>query len=239
MRYNLVMTQEEFVSNLAQNNIVVSEEQLEQFAVYYALLSEHSRNMNLTTIIKEEEVYSKHFYDSLLLLADGEFSGAVVDVGSGAGFPGIPIKIMCPDVKLTIVEPTGKKIGFIELVVRELKLTEVELVNRRAEDFAAEKREFFDIAVCRAVADLAVISELCLPLIKVNGEFWAMKGPGGEEELAKSQAAIKTLGGTVKGIFRHYYDNQSRCNIVIIKTKATPLKYPRNYGQIKNSPLGR
>jgi len=135
------------------------------------------------------------------------------------------------------LEPTGKKTKFLTLVIKELNLGPVELVNKRAEDYAKEKREHFDIVTARAVADLPILCELCLPLVKVSGEFWAMKGPDITLELQKSQTAIKLLGGQLKEINQYTYDNQRRNNIGISKVKPSPAKYPRSYGLIRKQPL--
>lgn len=231
------MKKEEFISNLKENSIDITVEQVKMFERYYELLKEYNQRMNLTAIIEEEEVYGKHFYDSLLIMFDKELKGTVCDVGSGAGFPGLPLIIMNSDIKLNIVEPTGKKIEFLKVVIVELKLTDVKLYNERAEEHVDNYREYYDFVLSRAVAKLNILSELCLPLCKFSGEFIAMKGLSGLEEFKGAEQAIKTLGGELSEICIHNYDDQTRYNLRISKVRKTPAVYPRNYGSIKKRPL--
>ena len=226
----------EFYSNLKDENIKLSDKQLLLFSQYYDFLIKSNKKTNLTSITNKPEVYAKHFYDSLTPLFDGEIKGEVLDVGSGAGFPGIPVKIVCPEIKLSIIDSANKKIKFLESLLKELDLPDVQLINARAEDYSKEKREYFDVVLSRAVAELPILCELCLPLTKVGGEFWALKGPKGLEELSLSTQAIELLGGEVKGVYHQQYSGQKRINICITKVKNTPKTYPRPYGAIVNQP---
>jgi len=231
------MKKEEFSENISKNGIKITAKQLKMFERYYQLLIEHNERINLTTIVEEEEVYGKHFYDSLLVLFDRKLKGNVCDVGSGAGFPGIPLKIINKDFKLFIIEPTGKKIDFLKVVIKELELEGVMLIKERAEDHVKNYREFYDVVLSRAVAKLNILSELCLPLCKVGGEFIALKGKDVKEELKAADKAIKTLGGEVGEISKHSYDKQNRQNLTIKKVRKTPSLYPRNYAAIIKRPL--
>ena len=232
------MQEIEFVTKLKEKSIEINDKQLAQFASYYDLLIEYNQKTNLTAITEKKDVYSKHFFDSLLILSDCNLYGAVADVGTGAGFPGIPLKIMVPDINLTLIEPTRKKLDFLRIVVKELKLKNVDFINQRAEDLTKNRRECFDYVVSRAVAHLNILSELCLPFVKLEGEFWALKGPNADNEISTSQKAIRILGGQLIAVHKHNYQDQSRSNIQIKKIKETPSQYPRNYGKIKNKPLG-
>ena len=209
-------------------------------ARYGALLLETNKVMNLTAITDEADVASLHFLDSAALLTLEDFRGrAVADVGTGAGFPGLPLKIIEPTIHLTLLDALGKRVRFLEGVCRELGLTDAECVHGRAEEFAAEHRERFDIVTSRAVANLQVLAELCLPLVQVGGRFLAMKSVDADAELAAAQHAIETLGGAVAEI-RDYAipgtDVRHRL-ITVKKVKKTPEKYPRMFAKIKKNPL--
>ncbi len=214
--------------------------QLNQLRTYAQFLNEKNKVMNLTAIDDLEGVTEKHFVDSLLI---GEFltdSKTFCDVGSGAGFPGVVLAIAYPDIEFTLVEPTGKRCQFLNDLTDLLKLSNVNVVNARAEDYVKEMREQFDVVSARAVANLVILSELCLPLVKVGGQFIAMKGQRALEELEQAQFAIKTLGGEVfnsqKSMLR---DGSLRYNIIVKKVKSTPQKYPRAFGKIKKNPLNK
>ena len=212
----------------------------EQLAEYGRLMLEKNQVMNLTAITDPEDVATLHFLDSAALLTLESFSGkSVVDVGTGAGFPGLPLRVLEPSIRLTLLDSLNKRIQFLETVCRELDLPDVACVHARAEEFAAEHRETFDLAVSRAVAALPVLCELCLPLVKPGGKFLAMKSVESDAELAASQHAIAILGGAVEAV-RDYAipgtDVRHRL-IVVEKVKKTPEKYPRMFAKIKKNPL--
>ncbi len=220
----------------------LSEIQLEQLETYYELLKEWNERMNLTAITDPEGVAVKHFADSLSLLncVDIEQNAKIIDIGTGAGFPGLVLKIARPDIQLTLLDSLNKRLLFLEETASRLEL-EVELLHSRAEDGAkkAELRENFDFAVARAVAQLNVLSEYCLPYVRPGGKFIAMKGPQTGEETAKSKKAVQTLGGRVSECFEFSLPlhGGDRTIIVINKIKSTPKGFPRSSGQIKSKPL--
>jgi 16S rRNA (guanine527-N7)-methyltransferase len=197
--------------------------------------------MNLTAITEEQEVYNKHFLDSLMIVKaldlNKEFT--LCDVGSGAGFPSIPLSIVSNNAKVTIIDALNKRIKFLNDLILELGLKNVIALHERAEDYAKIKREFFDVTTARAVARLNILSELCLPLTKVGGYFIAMKGQGGNEEIKEATKGIEILGGHIeKVISLELPDNAGARDIIIIKKiKETPKKYPRAFAKIKERPL--
>lgn len=207
---------------------------------YGELLLEKNKVMNLTAITEPEDVAALHFLDSAALLTLADFKGkSVVDVGTGAGFPGMPIKILEPTVQMTLLDSLGKRINFLQEVCDDLGLTEVACVHARAEEFAAAHRQSFDFAVSRAVANLAVLCELCLPLVKVGGYFLSMKSVDSGEELEQARKAIRTLGGTVERTMDYRIPGTDVKHRVILikKTAKTPEKYPRPFAKIKKNPL--
>ena len=207
---------------------------------YGELLLEKNKVMNLTAITEPEDVAALHFLDSAALLTLADFKGkSVVDVGTGAGFPGMPIKILEPTVQMTLLDSLGKRINFLQEVCDDLGLTEVACVHARAEEFAAAHRQGFDFAVSRAVANLAVLCELCLPLVKVGGYFLSMKSVDSGEELEQARKAIRTLGGTVERTMDYRIPGTDVKHRVILikKTAKTPEKYPRPFAKIKKNPL--
>ncbi|OCA92161.1 16S rRNA (guanine(527)-N(7))-methyltransferase [Bacillus wudalianchiensis] len=217
--------------------------QLEQFDLYYQLLVEWNEKMNLTAITDEEEVYLKHFYDSLSAAFYFDFSGspAICDVGAGAGFPSIPLKIAFPDIQVTIVDSLNKRIGFLNHLADQLQLKDVHFYHDRAETFGRlpDHREQYDVVMARAVARMSVLSELCLPLAKVGGVFLAMKAASAQEELKNSHKALTILGGRLREehSFLLPVEESERTIMVIDKTKATPKKYPRKPGTPNKSPI--
>ena len=220
-------------------NIPLTGAQLDLLDRYAELLVSYNEKVNLTAITSPEGIEDRHFADSLLFAAQPEVSGRLVDVGTGAGFPGIVAKIYKPDLELTLMEPTGKRVDFLRYACAELGLTGVEFAKERAEE-AARKiwREQFDVASARAVAALPVLCEYCLPLVKVGGNFLAMKGSSGEEELAAARGAIKKLGGEYKETRTlHLPGGDTRTLILCKKISQTPTAYPRNGGKIAKSPL--
>ena len=206
---------------------------------YAEILVEYNQKVNRTAITDPEGIEDKHFADSLLLANLPETAGKLVDVGTGAGFPGVVAKIFKPELQLTLMEPTGKRVEFLKYVCAQLGLSGVEFAKERAEEAARKVwREQFDVATARGVAALPMLSEYCLPLVKVGGVFLAMKGPGAAEELAESGAALKKLGGKGSGVAEFHLPGGDVRNIIRIKKiSQTPPVYPRNGGKIAKSPL--
>lgn len=235
------------IKNLLQNyikdyKITLTENQYEQFQKYFELLVEWNEKMNLTAITDESGVALKHFADSLSLLnfVDIPQNSSLADVGTGAGFPGVVLKIARPDIKLTLIDSLNKRLVFLGEVCAQLGI-EAELIHSRAEDGARDEklRESFDFAVSRAVARMNVLSEYCLPYVKVGGAFCAMKGAQANEEFKESLNAINTLGGKLekKYFFELPENGGERAIAVVRKVKKTPQKYPRQSGKIKAKAL--
>lgn len=239
------MNPEIFAEELANYGFKLSSKQKEQFATYYNKLIEFNKKVNLTRITDKNEVYLKHFFDSItpLLEFSDLFKGekSLCDVGAGAGFPSLPIKILCPDLSITIVDSLGKRLKFLDELVSDLSLDKVTLVHSRAEDAGQNKnlREKFDLVTGRAVARMSVLSEYCLPLAKVDGYLVALKGPEAQDELAEAKNAIEVLGGSVKEVKELTLPDtdDERTLIVVKKVKATPKKYPRQAGTPNRKPL--
>lgn len=239
------MNPEIFTKNLAQYGINLTEKQKQQFATYYQELIATNEKVNLTRITDKEEVYSKHFYDSVTPLLEFKelFAGnkSLCDVGAGAGFPSLPIKILQPDLKVTIIDSLGKRLNFLKELIKKLGLENVTLVHSRAEDAGKnpELREKFDLVTARAVARMSVLSEYCLPLVKKDGYLVALKGPKAQEELNDAKKAIKILGGEVKEVKELVLPDSTdeRTLIVIKKVSPTPNKYPRQAGTPARKPL--
>lgn len=204
------------------------------------LLLEKNKVMNLTAITDPEDVASLHFLDSAALLTLADLKGkTVVDVGTGAGFPGMPLKILEPSIRMTLLDSLGKRITFLQEVCDELGLQNVQCVHARAEEFAEAHRQSFDFAVSRAVANLSVLCEFCLPLVKVGGYFLSMKSVESDEELESAKKAIKTLGGQVERTADYQIPGTEVVHRVIFikKIAETPKKYPRPFAKIKKNPL--
>ena len=204
------------------------------------LLVEKNKVMNLTAITEPADIATLHFLDCASPLPLLDWKGkTVVDVGTGAGFPGMPLRILEPSIHLTLLDSLNKRIDFLKEVCEDLGLTDVACVHGRAEEFAAHRRESFDIAASRAVANLQMLSELCLPLVKVGGTFLAMKSVDSDEELKASQKAIITLGGEVAEVKDYMIPGTDvRHRLIFIKKiKETPKKYPRTFAKIKKNPL--
>lgn len=237
-----MMDQQQLTNELSLRGIALSAAQIEQFETYYHLLVEWNEKMNLTAITKKPEVYLKHFYDSISAAFFYDFNRplSICDVGAGAGFPSLPIKICYPELKVTIVDSLMKRIGFLEHLAEQLSLTNVHFYHDRAETFAqkADHREKYDVVTARAVARMSVLSELCIPLVKPNGTFLAMKA-NVTEEMATAQKAITILGGEVANIHQFVLPNEeSERNIIVInKVKPTPKKYPRSPGTPNKAPI--
>ena len=238
------MTPEEFKHALEEKGLVLTDNQMLQFAMYFKLLVEWNNKMNLTAITEKKEVYLKHFYDSIMLAMANDFSGeelSLCDVGSGAGFPSIPLKIVFPNLSITIVDSLNKRITFLKTLSDELGLDNVYLYHDRAETFGKNKefRESFDYVTARAVARLNILAELCLPLVKKNGLFLAMKAAKSAGETEEAKKAISLLGGKLESEedVTLPVTNDSRYIIAIRKKKETPNKYPRKPGLPNKQPL--
>ena len=222
--------------------LVFTEKQLEQFALYFDLLIETNKVMNLTAITEPEEVAVKHIIDSLLAYDEKVFPGKLLaDVGTGAGFPGIPLKIYCPELKVVLLDSLAKRLKFLDNVIETLGLKDITCVHLRAEDAGQNKdhREKYDLVTARAVARLSVLSEYCLPLVKQGGYFIAMKGSKFVEEIAEGRTAVGILGGEIISAEEVKLPglDDGRAIIRIRKIKKTPVKYPRKAGVPEKQPL--
>ncbi|HHX0180747.1 TPA: 16S rRNA (guanine(527)-N(7))-methyltransferase RsmG [Staphylococcus aureus] len=236
------MTVEWLAEQLKEHSIELTETQKQQFQTYYRLLVEWNEKMNLTSITDEHDVYLKHFYDSIAPIFYFDFNQpiSICDVGAGAGFPSIPLKIMFPQLKVTIVDSLNKRIQFLNHLASELQLQHVSFIHDRAETFGkGVYRESYDVVTARAVARLSVLSELCLPLVKKGGQFVALKSSKGEEELEEAKFAISVLGGNVTEThtFELPEDAGERQMFIIDKKRQTPKKYPRKPGTPNKTPL--
>ena len=234
------MNQEQFLQALKDKGIELTQTQIKQFELYYETLVEWNEKMNLTAITQKEDVYLKHFYDSLTIAFDYELNNqSLCDIGAGAGFPSIPLKIVYPNLKITIVDSLTKRMTFLKHLTEVLGIDQVNPISARAEEYAIEHRESFDIVTARAVARLNILDELCLPLVKLDGDFITLKGLKAKEELTEAKQGIEKLGGKViKEVdFTLTDENDHRCNIFIHKVKSTSKTYPRPFGKIKKKPL--
>ena len=219
----------------------VSENQILKLEEYAELLIQWNEKINLTAITEPEEIALKHFIDCASCLTAAELSGSIIDVGTGAGFPGIVLKILKPEIKLYLLDSLKKRLTFLKEVCEKLELSDVELIHARAEDGGQNPklREKFDFATARAVANLSVLSEYCLPFVKVGGSFISMKGPDAKTECAGAKGAIKKLGGEISGIKEVLLPDSDITHTVITvkKIRQTPPKYPRKAGKPTKEPL--
>lgn len=232
-----------FCRDLEEMHILLGEDQLRQFMLYYELLTEWNQFMNLTAITDFDEICKKHFIDSLSLIKAYDITSPVsmIDIGTGAGFPGIPLKIAFPDLKITLLDSLNKRVNFLQTVIEELELKDITAVHGRAEDFAKKEtmREQYDLCVSRAVANLSTLSEYCLPYVKVGGSFISYKSEKIAEEMVSANKAIKVLGGVVKDQIEFIIPNSNiyRNLFVIYKYEKTPAKYPRKAGVPVKNPI--
>ena len=220
--------------------LVMPENSTKRFGTYYEFLSERAKVMNLTAISGEIDTANLHFLDSAALFSVVDLAGrSVIDVGSGAGFPGIPLKIISPAIDLTLIDSQKKRVDFLEELCSKLEISDVKCLWARAEEAPKHLRESFDVAVSRAVARLRVLCELCIPFVRTGGMFLAMKGSDPSEEIDEAQRAIAALGGKLQSVFEYMIPGTDICHtaVVIEKVSETPDIYPRRYAKIQKSPL--
>ena len=233
------MTKEEFVIEVEKLGIKLTEEQMKQFEIYCNFLLEKNKVVNLTAIKDEEGVYLKHFYDCITIFKSGVITpkSKVLDIGCGAGFPGMVMKIIEPSIDLTLLDSNNKKIEFVNNLANELNFKGINFVHLRAEEYFSKVLDDFDIVTSRAVANLNTLSEIAIPFVKINGYFLAMKG--NKEEISGATEAIDILGGTIEDTieFKLPIENSARTIIKIKKVSKTPSTYPRRYDKIIKYPL--
>lgn len=237
------MTPQAFYQVLIEHGITLTDKQKKQFETYFRLLVEWNEKINLTAITDKEEVYLKHFYDSIVPILQGYIDNSplsILDIGAGAGFPSIPMKILYPEIDITIIDSLNKRINFLNILANELELSGVHFFHGRAEDFGQDRvfRAKFDIVTARAVAKMQVLAELTIPFLKVNGRLIALKAAAAEEELISAEKALKTLFSQVTVNKNYKLPNGDDRNITIVsKKKETPNKYPRKAGTPNKKPL--
>ncbi|HFI5278394.1 TPA: 16S rRNA (guanine(527)-N(7))-methyltransferase RsmG [Streptococcus agalactiae] len=237
------MTPQAFYQVLIEHGITLTDKQKKQFETYFRLLVEWNEKINLTAITDKEEVYLKHFYDSIAPILQGYIDNSplsILDIGAGAGFPSIPMKILYPEIDITIIDSLNKRINFLNILANELELSGVHFFHGRAEDFGQDKvfRAKFDIVTARAVARMQVLAELTIPFLKVNGRLIALKAAAAEEELISAEKTLKTLFSQVTVNKNYKLPNGDDRNITIVsKKKETPNKYPRKAGTPNKKPL--
>lgn len=237
MEYNF----SKFIKELNEISITLTDQQLEQFRIYYEMLVEKNKVMNLTGITEWDEVLEKHFLDSISIIRAIDLNRelTVIDMGTGAGFPGIPLKIAFPNLKITLADSLNKRVNFLQEVIDTLKLENIEAIHGRAEDLARDKkyREKYDLSVSRAVANLSTLSEYCLPFVKIGGQFISYKSGEIEEEIESSKTAVFLLGGKIKDTVKFELGESGRSFIIIDKVNGTPKTYPRKAGTPSKKPL--
>lgn len=234
------MNKEEFIEELKKISIIPTSHQLEQLDIYYKLLRNWNEKINLTAIVEESQVYLKHFYDSLTLnkvISLNEIH-TLCDIGTGAGFPGIVIKIFFPNISVTLVDSLQKRVNFLQEVIKQLHLKDIVVFHARAEEYAKNNREKYEVVTARAVANLSLLSEYCLPLVKTNCYFLPMKADI-SREIFEVGNAISILGGKLEETFEFYLPKEESKRTILKIKKITPTnkKYPRKYNEMKKNPL--
>ena len=235
--------EQKLIENMKMISVELTDKQVSQFIKFYEMLVEWNKVMNLTGITEYDEVVMKHFVDSLSIVKVNGLDNvkSIIDVGTGAGFPGIPLKIAFPEVKITLLDSLNKRINFLNAVIEELGLEDIETIHGRAEDFAKkiDYREQYDMCVSRAVANLSTLSEYCLPYVKVGGSFIPYKSGEIDEELNNSKKAVQILGGQIEGVVKFQLPDTDigRSFVKIKKNKNTAKKYPRKAGLPAKEPL--
>lgn len=232
---------DELIIQAKKIDVILDEEQIKKFYKYMELLLEWNEKINLTAIVEPRDVILKHFVDSLTICKELQKNKTLADIGTGAGFPGIPVKILRPDLDITLIDSLNKRVNFLTMVIEALKLEKIIALHGRIEDFGKNKkyREKFDYVTSRAVANLSTLSEYMIPLVKIGGKCICMKGSNIDEELKNAEKAIKTLGGKIEKVDTFLLpDTDMGRNIILIKKeKATPNKYPRKAGTPAKEPI--
>lgn len=232
------MNKGEFIKSLSDNGLVLNDVQISQLDDYASFLKEYNQKINLTGIDEYEDVLDKHFYDSLLLSFNFGLKGSFVDVGTGAGFPGVVLKICYPDLSVTLLEPLKKRCVFLNELINKLDLKDIEVINTRGEEYTSKHREEFDYVSARAVSNMNVLIEVCGGLVKPDGYFIALRGLNGKDEVNGASKAISQMG-FVKEMEKEcsLFDGSKRYIAYLKKKSLTPKKYPRNYSIIVRKPL--
>lgn len=231
------MKTNELVSELNKRNINLTQKQVDQLETYAQFLSWYNEKINLTAITEHDEIIDKHFFDSILLV-DRKIEGTLVDVGTGAGFPGVVLKIVLPTLKVILVEPIKKRCVFLQELINKLELKDIEIVNERGEDYSLKHREEFEYVTARAVTNLNALIEICGSLVKVNGYFICLRGKDGKAEIDNAKKAIDLMGFEIESIKEdHLFDGSIRIISYFKKVKKTNKKYPRKYSIIKAQSL--
>lgn len=232
---------DELIIQAKKIDVILDEEQIQKFYKYMELLLEWNEKINLTAIVEPRDVILKHFVDSLTICKELQKNKTLADIGTGAGFPGIPVKILRPDLDITLIDSLNKRVNFLTMVIEALKLEKIIALHGRIEDFGKNKkyREKFDYVTSRAVANLSTLSEYMIPLVKLGGKCICMKGSKIDEELKNAEKAVKTLGGKIEKVDTFLLpDTDMGRNIILIKKeKATPNKYPRKAGTPTKEPI--
>ena len=212
--------------------------QLEQLDVYAAFLKDYNEKINLTAITEYEDVLDRHFYDSLLGFFDLDLRGTLADIGTGAGFPGVVLKIAYPKLRVKLIEPIKKRCVFLEELINKLELEDIEVINMRGEDCAETYREAFEYVTARAVSSLNILIEVSGAMVREGGHFVALRGMNGRQEIAEAANAIRTMGFEIEDVFeKELFDGSRRVIGILKKTDKSPKKYPRKYSIIKQKPL--
>ena len=233
--------EQRLIENMKMISVELTDKQVSQFIKFYEMLVEWNKVMNLTGITEYDEVVMKHFVDSLSIVKVNGFDNvtSIIDVGTGAGFPGIPLKIVFPEIKITLLDSLNKRIRFLNAVIDELELENIETIHGRAEDFSKKEdyREQYDLCVSRAVANLSTLAEYCLPFVRLGGKFISYKSGECENEVAAAKSAIFLLGGKVEDVYKFSIGEAQRAFISLTKANGTSKKYPRKAGMPSKNPL--